>query len=83
MSGLIPLILMCADSPIRINGISPDNVATTLHQNLLPEEVEGYRKPEEIKDILLFVLDEEKSVSGETYGSETMRTWYEEIREGI
>jgi len=82
-SEVLAFELMCADSPIRINGISPGNVATTLHQNLLPEEVEGYRKPEEIKDILLFVLDEEKSVSGETYGSETMRTWYEEIREGI
>ena len=75
--------LMCEGSPIRVNAISPGNVAVTLHQNLPPEELEGYRKPEEIRDILLFVLDEEKSVSGEIYGSETMKTWYEEIQEGI
>jgi NAD(P)-dependent dehydrogenase (short-subunit alcohol dehydrogenase family) len=75
--------LMCEGSAVRINAISPGNVAVTLHQNLPPEELEGYRRPEEIKDILLFVLDEEKSVSGEIYGSETMKTWYEEIQEGI
>ncbi|MEI6128083.1 MAG: SDR family oxidoreductase [Pseudomonadota bacterium] len=75
--------LMCEVSPIRVNAISPGNVAVTLHQNLPPEELEGYRKPEDIKDILLFVLDPEKSVSGEIYGSETMKTWYEEIQEGI
>jgi 3-oxoacyl-[acyl-carrier protein] reductase len=75
--------LMCEGSPVRVNAISPGMVATTMHQNLSPEELEGYQKPEEIKDILLFVLDEEKSVSGEIYGSETMKTWYEEIREGL
>jgi NAD(P)-dependent dehydrogenase (short-subunit alcohol dehydrogenase family) len=70
-------------SPVRVNGISPGNVAVTLHEKLPPEELEGYRQPEDIKDILLFVLDEEKSVSGEIYGSETMKTWYQEIQEGI
>jgi NAD(P)-dependent dehydrogenase (short-subunit alcohol dehydrogenase family) len=75
--------LMCEGSPVRVNAISPGNVAVTLHQNLPPEELEGYRKPEDIKDILLFVLDEEKSVSGEIYSSETMKTWYEEIQEGL
>ncbi len=75
--------LMCEVSPIRVNAISPGNVAVTMHENLPPEELEGYRKPEDIKDILLFVLDEEKSVSGEIYGSETMKTWYQEIQEGI
>jgi NAD(P)-dependent dehydrogenase (short-subunit alcohol dehydrogenase family) len=75
--------LMCEVSPVRVNGISPGNVAVTLHEKLPPEELEGYRKPEDIKDILLFVLDEEKSVSGEIYGSETMKSWYQEIQEGI
>lgn len=75
--------LMCEVSPIRVNAISPGNVAVTLHQNLPPEELEGYRKPEDIRDVLLFVLDQEKSVSGEIYGSETMKTWYQEIQEGI
>ena len=75
--------LMCAGSPIRVNAISPGNVAVTLHEKLPPEELEGYRKPEDIKDILLFVLDEEKSESGEIYSSETMKTWYQEIQEGI
>jgi len=75
--------LMCEVSPIRVNAISPGNVAVTLHENLPPEELEGYRKPEDIKDILLFVLDTEKSVSGDIYGSETMKSWYEEIREGL
>ncbi|MBN2107489.1 MAG: SDR family oxidoreductase [Deltaproteobacteria bacterium] len=75
--------LMCEVSPIRVNAISPGNVAVTMHENLPPEELEGYRKPEDIKDVLLFVLDEEKSVSGEIYGSETMKTWYREIQEGI
>ena len=75
--------LMCEVSPIRINGISPGKVAVTMHENLSPEELEDYRKPEDIKDILLFVLDQEKSVSGEIYGSETMKTWYQEVQEGI
>ena len=75
--------LMCEVSPIRVNAISPGNVAVTMHENLSPEELEGYRKPEDIKDVLLFVLDTEKSVSGDIYGSETMKSWYEEIREGI
>jgi NAD(P)-dependent dehydrogenase (short-subunit alcohol dehydrogenase family) len=75
--------LMCEVSPLRVNGISPGNVAVTLHEKLPPEELEGYRKPEDIKDILLFVLDEEKSVSGEIYGSETMKSWYQEIQEGL
>ena len=75
--------LMCEGSPIRVNAISPGNVAVTVHENLPPEELEGYRKPEDIKDILLLVLDEEKSVSGEIYGSETMKTWYQELMEGL
>jgi NAD(P)-dependent dehydrogenase (short-subunit alcohol dehydrogenase family) len=75
--------LMCEGSPVRVNAISPGNVAVTVHENLPPEELEGYRKPEDIKDILLFVLDEEKSVSGEIYGSETMKTWYQELMEGL
>jgi NAD(P)-dependent dehydrogenase (short-subunit alcohol dehydrogenase family) len=75
--------LMCEVSPIRVNAISPGNVAVTMHEKLPPEELEGYRKPEDIKDILLFVLDLEKSVPGEIYGSETMKTWYQEIQEGI
>jgi NAD(P)-dependent dehydrogenase (short-subunit alcohol dehydrogenase family) len=75
--------LMCEVSPIRVNAISPGNVAVTMHEKLPAEELETYRKPEDIKDILLYVLDEEKSVSGEIYGSETMKTWYQEIQEGI
>jgi 3-oxoacyl-[acyl-carrier protein] reductase len=75
--------LMCLPSPVRVNAISPGNVAVTLHQNLPPEELEEYRKPEDIKDVLLFVLNQEKSVSGEIYGSETMKTWYQEIQEGL
>lgn len=75
--------LMCEVSPVRVNAISPGNVAVTLHENLPPEELEGYRKPEDIKDILLYVLDQEKSAGGEIYGSETMKTWYQEIQEGL
>ncbi len=75
--------LMCEVSPVRVNAISPGNVAVTMHEKLPPEELETYRKPEDIRDILLFVLDPDKSASGEIYGSETMKTWYQEIQEGI
>jgi len=75
--------LLCEESSIRVNAISPGNVAVTVHQNLPADELEGYRMPEDIKDILLYVLDQNKSVSGEIYGAETMKTWTQELQEGL
>ena len=61
--------LMCEVSPVRVNGISPGNVAVTMHEKLPPEELEGYRKPEDIKDILLFVLDRDNVIRHAEYMS--------------
>ena len=74
--------LMCEGSPVRVNAISPGNVAVTLHANLPPDELEGYRRPEDIREALLFVLESDTVVSGEIYGAETMQTWIDEIRSG-
>ena len=74
--------LMCEGSPVRVNAISPGNVAVTLHANLPPDELEGYRRPEDIREALLFVLESDTVVSGEIYGAETMQTWIDEIRAG-
>ncbi len=75
--------LMCAGSKVRINSVSPGMVATSFHENLPPDQLEGYRKPDEIKDILFKVLDNTDNVSGETLSAETFKTWAEELKEGI
>lgn len=74
--------LECMGSAVRVNAISPGMVAVSYHENLPPEERELFRKPEEIRDILLKVLADE-SISGEVFSSETMKSWYQELTEGI
>ena len=74
--------LACMGSAVRVNAISPGMVAVSYHENLPPEERELFRKPEEIRDILLKILKDE-SINGEVYSSETMKSWYQEFIEGI
>ncbi|MCX8044174.1 MAG: SDR family oxidoreductase [Desulfobacterota bacterium] len=73
--------LSCMGSAVRINAISPGMVAVSYHENLPPEERAMFRKPEEIQDILLRILND-ASINGEVFSSETMTTWYQELREG-
>jgi len=74
--------LICKGSAVRVNAISPGMVAVSYHENLPPEERALFRQPEEIKDILLRVLTD-TTLTGEVFSSETMKTWEQEIREGI
>ncbi len=74
--------LECMGSAVRVNAISPGMVAVSYHENLPPEERALFRKPEEIRDILLKILTDE-SLNGEVFSSETMKTWYQELAEGI
>ena len=73
--------LMCAGSPVRVNAVSPGMVAVSFHENLSPEERAGFLEPEEIRGIILKLLDESDPVCGEVFTSETMKTWYQEIQE--
>ncbi len=75
--------LMCAGINVRVNAISPGMVAVSFHEKLPPEEVEGFRKPEDIESILLQILDESSTVSGEIFNAETLKTWDEEMKEGV
>ena len=74
--------LQCMGSSVRVNAVSPGMVAVSYHENLPPEERALFRKPEEIRDVLLMLLHD-TSVSGQVFTSETLKTWDQELREGI
>ncbi len=73
--------LMCTGSEVRVNAISPGMIAATFHENLPEEELEAFGQPEDIKDVLLKILDDSNTKSGEIYSADTDKTWFEELKE--
>jgi NAD(P)-dependent dehydrogenase (short-subunit alcohol dehydrogenase family) len=73
---------MCSGSPIRVNGLSPGMVAVSFHENLPEEEKALFRKPEDIRDSLLKILDENNPTSGELF-TEEMTTWIDDVRQNL
>jgi len=72
--------LACAGSSVRVNALSPGMVAVSFHENLPPEERELFRKPEDIRESLLNILDDHNTASGEVF-TEDGTTWYAALRE--
>ena len=79
-SEVLAFELMCAGSEVKVNALSPGMIATTLHENMPEEQTEGFGKPEDIKDSLLKILDDENPANGEIFAAEGCRTWVEEIQ---
>jgi len=65
---------------VRINSISQGMVATSFHENLPKDQLKGYREPEEIKEVLLKLLDDSEPVNGEIFSSENLKTWVQKIK---
>ena len=74
--------LACSGSPIRINGLSPGMVAVSFHENLPEEEKALFRKPEDIRESLLAILDHNNPSSGELF-TEEMTTWIDDVRQNL
>jgi NAD(P)-dependent dehydrogenase (short-subunit alcohol dehydrogenase family) len=71
--------LVCSGSPVRINGLSPGMVAVSFHANLPEEEKALFRKPEDIRESLLAILDYNNPSSGELF-TEELSTWIDDLR---
>lgn len=70
--------LACSGSPIRVNGLSPGMVAVSFHENLPEEEKALFRKPEDIRESLLAILDSENPATGQLF-TEEQTTWMEDL----
>lgn len=72
--------MMCAGYNIRINAISPGMIAVAIHEKLSADERSVFGKPDDIKKVLLQVLDEKTALNGEILASESGHSWYDEIK---
>lgn len=72
--------LMCAGLCIRVNAISPGMIAVSIHQKLTDEERSVFGRPEDIKNVLMRLLDEKNQLNGEIIASDSGFSWYDEIR---
>lgn len=72
--------LMCAGHRIRVNAISPGMIAVSIHQQLPDEERSVFGRPEDIKNVLMRLLDEKNQMNGEIIASDSGLSWYDEIQ---
>jgi NAD(P)-dependent dehydrogenase (short-subunit alcohol dehydrogenase family) len=70
--------LMCEGSDVKINAFSPGMIAVSMHDKFPKEELEAWGKPEDVKDVVLKILND--SESGEIYEAEGLQTWADEFR---